>query len=1576
MTQVRRLTAVGVALALAAVCTYTQVWGDPARSKGARDRDDGSAPAKAEQSVAADLAVSKFLHTPVVTYKDKDGVINAGVQVKPKIAETARRPRDFVLLVDTTAAQAKGGLSTATKVVESFIEKAAATDRISLWTYDIKPKDLSRGFKKKDELKDAIKVLRAEYGCGDSNLKKALTDVVASYEQKKDRQRILLYFGDGMSVGNPITDKDRRDLCNDMVKKEVAFFPVPVGIQPDPQNLHGFATGTGGIAIRLHVGDQIDTFLKLIDTTVSAPILYPESFAMSKNVVESLPTKLPPLRADSSTLVVGRVKGGDEIGYTIKGTVAGKSVTVNATEKLPEPESDNFFLVGMIEQWRNAKDQPGLLPGDRVLGASHTQGMLAKEDLRAQADMALHANKLEAADRLFDQLMKLDSTDREAPAGKLVVDKMRKGELNLDDLRKRVDKADENVTRIVKGKDGKFKRQRVNLRQLANEQPQPKPGPEVDDDPLIKDAKRRAAIEDQRATKQIEEAIRQAGQILRHDPEGAHEFLKRALDGVRTNPDLTDKAKQALEARLVRTLRQNDVEGRRYQRILDQQLAALAREQERLRVGLVKQSNEDRIRERLRVFHNLMDQAREEEATLRAQDLRQDLIDEGVQVPPAVTAAYRQALTGHHIRELRELRRISEQRWMLTLMQVDRSHMPFPDEPPVQFPPAATWKKLTEMRKARYESSGFGAETPKRLIQLRNRLGDIVDFEGFDDPKLTLEGALEYLNDRYELNFEVLEPAFRDAGYAEKSVLDEPIATKPIPKMFKVTLAAVLRKILSRITTPPGHEATYLIRRDHIEITTANFATAEKSVRVYPVADLVIPIPNSVNTQSVTNQATLFGFGGAQGTFGGFGQFGAGGLGALGALGALGGGLQFGALGALGGGLQLGAIGALGGGLQLGAIGALGGGLQLGALGALGAVGQLGVAGQAGFGGMQGGFGGQGFIGGGMNLGGMGQLGQFGNLGGQFGLQGGTQDQILILLIRQVVGTPKDWMPLGAFQQIGIPQQPGGNEELGNNPEGNAVGFFPPAMALVVKGTSRIHLRSQSPLTAPGAVPPQNVNMLDKKDPVEIVRNGDDGKVPPKKKTVVAGGGKGEDDDTKIGKKPELKKDADPKVIWQDALARGVDDPALIIACSDYMAMCREWGHAAEFLKANLRLGIVVKPWVYEALALALKESKASPEEVERAETSLVSLQPLDAQGFLKAARAMSDMERFDRAVAFCRQAALLEPNTPHAYSDALVYAQRAKDQSGIEWAAGNLSKRDWPINNQEYQLKATRGVKDLAKQLDTEKRQAEKERLLAQMTKKRERDLVIKLRWSGEADLDLKVLEPSGSTCSCLNRQTIGGGTLVGDTLGEPNSETYIAAEAFSGEYRISVDRIWGRPLGEKAQVEIIRHQGTARERSRVETIDLRLGAPLVFKFDEGRRTSAAYVAPPEAARRPETQSAPVNTTLDLMRQLRQLADPIVTGAETKVRGGAGSFGSSVSRRSSRDPERSGADRLAYQTRVDPFVDNSSDLTAQAVISADRTSVRLSLNASFTMVGNTALRPVVVNPLVPGGFKPSGLQH
>jgi tetratricopeptide (TPR) repeat protein len=451
-------------------------------------------------------------------------------------------------------------------------------------------------------------------------------------------------------------------------------------------------------------------------------------------------------------------------------------------------------------------------------------------------------------------------------------------------------------------------------------------------------------------------------------------------------------------------------------------------------------------------------------------------------------------------------------------------------------------------------------------------------------------------------------------------------------------------------------------------------------------------------------------------------------------------------------------------------------------------------------------------------------------------------------------------------------------------------------------------------------------------------------KVGPRDQFAKVGGDKDKDKVVKnnepgmkvAGNKEKAEEELDPRTIWQQALAGGLEEPGLIIAAADFLAERGLFLDVAELLKANLRQGILVRPWVYEALALALEASGGSPEEIRRVRLSGVALDPQDADGFLKAARALSEHKQYDRALALCRQAAELRPNDPRAYANALAYAELGKDSRGMEWAAGGLLSQEWPTDNHALQLKAQARLDALAGALEADQKKGEAARLRATLQKLRQRDLVIHLSWeagsSGPAGLELYVKEAAGTVCSQDHRMSPGGGTLTGGTLSDPRKVSYVAAQAFSGEYEIKVRLLWGQPLGNKARLEIVRHQGTVKESRKIETISV--DGPVVtlkVKLDDGRRTSLAVITPVEYKRTEAKTDG--EKGVSTREQLRDLADPYYTGRSGGLRG-------AVNRPSvlTREEAFGGTnnskklDNVLYQTGIAPQGGTGLSLNAQVV--------------------------------------------
>lgn len=381
MTRVRRLAALLAALAGIAVLSSAQSWGDNSKTKGPAllPRDAGK-PVNL-QAAPADIEVNKvqsrFAQAPVFTYRPLQGDAYFALQLKPELPAGPRRPRDLLIMVSTDASQAGPNWFASHDLTEALLKAAAPEDRVSLWTVSTPEEkfttSLTKGFV---PVKDSAKVFKAaltrlkeQFPAGDTDLKQALTRALNSFGGEAGRQRVLIYLGNGMSTHAPLTASDRNALSALMVVRKVTFFPVPMGRHLHPDNLHGLATGSGGAVVRIELfQDQAADALKKLETTLTTPVLYPAEFTLSKEVTEFYPTKLPPLRGDQPTLVLGRMKAAEKLTWKVSGTVAGQpgAVTRTRTEAVPESEIDNYFLVNLAARSAQARGQYALFRGDRA----------------------------------------------------------------------------------------------------------------------------------------------------------------------------------------------------------------------------------------------------------------------------------------------------------------------------------------------------------------------------------------------------------------------------------------------------------------------------------------------------------------------------------------------------------------------------------------------------------------------------------------------------------------------------------------------------------------------------------------------------------------------------------------------------------------------------------------------------------------------------------------------------------------------------------------------------------------------------------------------------------------------------------------------------------------------------------------------------------------------------------------------------------------------------------------------------------------------------------------------------------
>jgi hypothetical protein len=1510
VTRLRLLTGL-LGVSAATIVIGTTVFGDIRNG-------DKPAAVKPDAAVAAaaELARTKFTDQPALTYRTPAGQTVFAWQVKPALSNISPRDKDIVVLVDTSASQAGKPLAAARQIIAGLSKVAGPNDRIDVWTVNLDnekaTRSLTRGFKPaSDDMVRAAagRLTEIEFASGATDLKAGIEKASAGFEHKPGRQQIVLLLGDGESSASatPLTETVRVGLASKLERNEIQFFAIPLGVKLNAHNLHGLAAMTGGAVVR-HVDDlgtqkgQADFAQKLIDS-FNVPVLRSNSFAFGPNVTEAFPAKLPPMRTDRATLVIGTVKGDTTtVNLTIDGRVNGNRTPVELTQALPAAQDDHYFLHAMSEQWRTAetKDTPAVLPADRALAMAAEQFRLFRDEFLTQAVWAISTDRIDHAEKLYQAASKIDPTDAEAASGLKVVAKMRAGQLTREQIKKGLT----TPTAGIANKNGVATR--MNVTALANEQTPPPAGgtggPAQNE--IVREAQAKRAIQEQQFKVLVEDTIRKTRQLLLSDPDAAYEDLKRQREAVLANDSIGDATRRSLALQLEAQMRDVQTRGATIKKTIAEQRERVARARAQMAESARIAAAEEHIQARVDAFKQLMQQARFELAQQEAELMRQEFISHGRAVPAGVITGYMIGQFASNLREHKELVRLREDRTLLTLMQVEKSFMPYPDEPPVHFPPAAVWRELTADRKIKYSASSIGPDVPQSLRDLQNTIENSrVRFDQ-ELGSLQLGQITDQLEKQFGVTFVYLEQQLKNAG------IDNP--REKTPELKQKLNGLPLRSFLDILLPAVNPQLTYIVRPEYIEITTVDRRLEEKVTAAFAVADLVIPIPQAVN-QQVLQQGLQF----QNAQLAIFGQ-------ALGQANFLGG---FGALGGGQLGLGGGAIGGLGG-LQ-------GGGGGMGPAGFGGAFGQAGQGQNQGLGG--GAFGTTG-----------GQLGQFGNLGGQFGFQGGDQSGILLQLIMDTVARG-EWSRPSAGQIPMNPNDP--NAEDGPTtilPENqlNSIGYYPPARALIVRGTGLYHSQTSIKLKTGAAGGAKGGPGLPGRGDLAQANPPAEGKVEEKNRIVNP-----KEDPRLLAKNISR----DPRRMWQEAMDKmPVNDPGVIVACADFFMQKEAFAptHAAELLKASLRKGITSDAWTQEALAVAMTLAQDDPADIERAEMSGIDLDPNSPKGFLRAASAAGQHGKFDLALAYCKRAAAAEPNTPAAYTNALTFAANTDGVTTdvVEWAATGLFARDWVNEGVDFHADGKAKLDTIAKKFAATGRQADFDRISAVLAREKQRDLTIEVLYQGRSvDLDLIVTEPSGSTCSAIRKLTSGGGVMTSDILEQDvdRSERYTASQALDGTYTVTVQPVLGRTIGGTATIKVTKFAGTPKQVIETFTVDATKPSTVTVQLTGGSRKELATV--------------PMVTSEE---RLATTAKPMATGP-TGVSGGIGSPTANLMNATTynKTPALSAVANEAEQKFS--AAGGAADVRATAKVSADRQALKISVNPVFAGTATDIPLPKVA--MLPG---------
>ncbi len=226
--------------------------------------------------------------------------------------------RDVVILFDTSASQTGLIRDKALASLESLLGSLAGQDRVLLLAVDLDAVPMSPDWMPAQgpAIKQAVAALKARVPLGATDIQAALDAAIARFDAKSTTPRIVAYIGDGMSSANFMPLPEYRKLIDRLVARRVSVSSYAIGPRLDSPLLASLANQTGGMLVV--DDDSIDPkqAASFLAKSVRAAVLWPTKVNWPEAVAEVYPERMPPLRTDRDTVVLGKLAGTARTSWT------------------------------------------------------------------------------------------------------------------------------------------------------------------------------------------------------------------------------------------------------------------------------------------------------------------------------------------------------------------------------------------------------------------------------------------------------------------------------------------------------------------------------------------------------------------------------------------------------------------------------------------------------------------------------------------------------------------------------------------------------------------------------------------------------------------------------------------------------------------------------------------------------------------------------------------------------------------------------------------------------------------------------------------------------------------------------------------------------------------------------------------------------------------------------------------------------------------------------------------------------------------------------------------------------------
>ncbi|MCP4783793.1 MAG: hypothetical protein GY903_19690 [Fuerstiella sp.] len=741
-------------------------------------------------------------------FGDADGQHYFALAVTAPQGQVAQVDR-HILLIDTSASQTGRVRESALGMVSQVLARLSPQSEVQIFAADVSCESLTEGFvgSASKDVNDALQKLSMRTPLGTTDLKVAFRTLLESVAPGGPTS--VLYIGDGLTSANTLQQDELNELVEQFVAKRTSIHSLVIGPNSNNELPAILANLTGGTVATPDHGQQQDSAARSAASLQTAPLSV-RSFAVDGRSVKSAGNGMHMLRSDRHCIVLGRGQIRDFAKLT---AVTDSGAKLSWNSDLCQHSAGGPELPHLVNRVMNSNGVNAPLASLQLLADGSEQFAKFVRDSVAASNYLNRRGRTREATAIAERAAKMDSSNKEIKA---------------------------MLTALQQP-------QAVPLT-VPGAQTLPDSGTAQTQDPLT-DVETRLRLEAQILAAQTNAAIDDARRISFDQPDFATSKLKDVLETIQASSDISPDVRSELERRVIASL--SSVRNQQQSNALkSKHIARDEAVQEAQRKLLAEQDQEEvRLSILIDQVRGLLDRAAHGDINgfEDGETVSRTALDLKPGNGPATQALVMSEAQGQ-LSKAYQLVNLRHDRFLAVLYQVELSHVPFPDEPPIQYPPADVWRALTLTRVPRYESFDLRSEKPveKWLRQMLNKPVPLLDFPGDTPLKEVMETISTYYTTTYGDEGGSTGTDFRMTIWEDKAELElegltslDDVTVTDI-NFEGITLRNALKLIFEQTVEP---ELTYVIQNEVFMITTLAKAESDDNLvtRVYPVADLVIP---------------------------------------------------------------------------------------------------------------------------------------------------------------------------------------------------------------------------------------------------------------------------------------------------------------------------------------------------------------------------------------------------------------------------------------------------------------------------------------------------------------------------------------------------------------------------------------------------------------------------------------------------------------------------------------------------------------------------------------------------------------